>query len=130
MVNLQTLSMWGAIIAAGTGLLLLLFAIFDTLPRILKHYIPPVMSVKYAYPHAEDIHPDGVIERLDDTLKVRPEKPVGFEVVVEAKYFEYTPTQIDFDSQSGHIIKEFHLFTDDTRWWEEPYPGPDIWGDF
>lgn len=132
MVELSTAASWGAIIAAFTGLLLLGITLIDRGVVILKHYISPnwTMDVNFSFPNQPDIYPDEIVERMDDKLVVKPGKVIKFDVTVVSNLLYYTPTQVDFRSESGFEIRESRLFVKERRWWEEPYPGPDIFGDF
>lgn len=130
MPDISTIADLAAIVAGATGTVLLVIALINPGIAIVKHYITPKLRVIYAYPGNEALWPDEIVKRTDDKLVVKPGKPIKYEVSVKSQYFEYSPSVVEFVSIDDFEIDEGYLFTDHKRWWEEPYPGPDIHGNF
>lgn len=99
--------------------------------KYLKYHRTPRLRAEFTYPNrdgdsVQEYHRTSV---EDDTAIVPPKEQIRLGIAINSDYI-YTPHLVEISGDGDFDIKQDHIFTEDDRPWEIPYPDSDLHGNY
>lgn len=118
-------------LAAFAAAFFAFLALIIPLKKSVKYWMRPKLRARFTYPNRDE---DSVLEyqrkAVERDYVIVPSGEFSrLGIGIESKWI-YTPTMVEVSGDGEFPINQDHIFTEDDRPWEKPYPASDLHGNY